>query len=107
MEHTKEPWRGSGGMGYIYGTSLGGCRKTIAEFVIAQIRGWGHLSYLGEEKALAIQKANEERIVACVNALAGIEDPAAWVAEAKKAMADKKAGEPAPSRARREGEEPH
>ncbi len=31
-------------------------------------------------------KANGERIVACVNAFAGIEDPVAFVAKAKKAI---------------------
>lgn len=33
-----------------------------------------------------IQKANADRIVACVNALAGIEDPEAFVQQAKAAI---------------------
>ena len=34
--------------------------------------------------SVADQDANAARIVACVNALAGVEDPAAYLAEAKR-----------------------
>ena len=44
--------------------------------MVLQARGWGHLSYRGEDEAIAIQKANLKRAANCVNALAGIRNPA-------------------------------
>ncbi len=35
--------------------------------MVAEIRGWGHLRYLGEDIAVDIQKANQELIVRAVN----------------------------------------
>lgn len=37
---------------------------TKVDFMVAQIRGWGHLSYLGEDKAQEIQEANARLIAA-------------------------------------------
>lgn len=40
-----------------------------SDFMVAQIRGWGHLQYLGEEKAIAIQEANARLIAAAPDLL--------------------------------------
>lgn len=66
MEHTKLPWKTDGDR-MITGRCVGGCNMQEDDFMVAQIRGWGHLQYLGEEKAIEIQKANAEFIVEAVN----------------------------------------
>lgn len=50
--------------------SVGGCQHQEADFMLAQIRGWGHLQYLsdGEE----IQDGNLRRLAAAWNACTGI-----------------------------------
>ncbi len=65
-EHTKGELKTDGT--YIFGNSIGGCQMEKADFPIAQIRGWGHLQYLGEDKAIEIQEANAEHLVKCWNA---------------------------------------
>lgn len=40
------------------------------EFMIAQIRGWGHLQYLGEAEGIAIQEANGRLIASAPDLLA-------------------------------------
>ena len=63
-EYTKGPWKydnyGSG----ITGVGFGGSENRKEEFKIADIRGWGHLQYLGNDKAIAIQEANAHLISA-------------------------------------------
>ena len=73
-KHTPEPWSFDG-FAYIFGNSVGSVRMEMSTHMVAEMRGWGHLKYLGEDRATAIQLANGERIVACVNALQG-QDPA-------------------------------
>lgn len=50
----------------IIGKSLGGCNKTMGEYRVADIRGWGHLQYMGIERgdriAQDMQDANGEFI---------------------------------------------
>lgn len=70
-EHTPGPWRNRQGL--IFGTSKGGCQLKESDFMVAQIRGWGHLQYLGEEKAIAIQEANARLIAAAPELLAACE----------------------------------
>jgi hypothetical protein len=65
MEHTKSKLTVSGD--YLMGKSIGGCQLKDDEFMVAQVRGWGHLQYLGEEKAMAIQDANAARLALCWN----------------------------------------
>jgi len=72
MKHTKEPWKTDSQSGIIFGKSIGGCQMKESSHMVAQMRGWGHLKYLGEQEAFEIQIANAERIVACVNACEGI-----------------------------------
>ena len=64
-EHTKSNLTVSGD--YLMGRCVGGCQLKEGEFMVAQVRGWGYLQYLGEEKAMAIQKANAERLALCWN----------------------------------------
>ena len=63
-EHTPGPWKVSNTCGMIFGRSVGGCNMEESDFMVAQVRGWGHLQYLGEEKAIAIQEANARLIAA-------------------------------------------
>ena len=51
----------------IFGKCVGGCRREMGSFQIAEMRGWGHLQYLGQDIGFEIQKANARRIVHCVN----------------------------------------
>ncbi len=71
MEHTKGKWWVVND-DMILGRSVGGCQMQEDDFMIAQIRGWGHLQYLGEEKGIEIQEANARRIVQCVNSYDGL-----------------------------------
>jgi hypothetical protein len=59
MEHTKEPWR--------YGEDND---------------GW-YVACGSEQLGYALSEANARRIVACVNACAGIDDPEAWINNAR------------------------
>ncbi len=61
MSHTKGKWTIVNDT-MIFGRSVGGCQMQKEDFMIAQIRGWGHLQYLGEDKGFEIQKANARRI---------------------------------------------
>jgi len=88
MEHTKEPWifnkenNGGGISRHAYNgvySEDGSSSRTIADFDIADA-GKGDIGL-----------SNAKRAVACVNALAGIKDPEAFVKAAKigKEAADK------------------
>jgi len=71
-EYTKGCIRADECGDFLLGKSVGGIRMEEAEFVVAQIRGWGHLQYLGTEKATEIQKANAHRFAAAWNAVEGM-----------------------------------
>ncbi len=63
MKHTETPWRSDGQGEYIFAGII----------MVCQMRGWGHLTgsgglRLSDEKAVEIQKANQELIVRAVNA---------------------------------------
>jgi len=62
-EFTKGEWKAIDG-GMILGRCVGGCQLKEDTFMIAEVRGWGHLQYLGEGKAFNIQKANARLIAA-------------------------------------------
>jgi hypothetical protein len=68
--HTPEPWSQSDT--WVFAADR--------EFISVS---FGHKQFTDQR---ASAKANAERIVACVNALAGIEDPEAFVKEAKAAL---------------------
>ena len=72
MEHTKGPWESEGTL--IFGTSVGGCQMEESTFLVAQARGWGHLQYLGEAKAVAEQEANAHLIAAAPDLLEACND---------------------------------
>lgn len=76
-KHSPEPWALNpydGGAPEIYGFSHRGQTRAIARV----------LYHNGSEDPEV--RANAHRIVACVNALAGIEDPAAAIAAAREAL---------------------
>lgn len=52
--------------------------KTI-KYKVCDIRGWGHLQYLGETKAIAIQEATEAFIVELHNAYPAMRDEIKWL----------------------------
>lgn len=62
-EFTKGEWTITNGT-MIFARCIGGCRLEEDAFLLAQIRGWGHLQYLGEDKAIEIQEANARLIAA-------------------------------------------
>ncbi len=68
MKHTPEPWDANGSIISAGAFHKGQCR---------------YGAYIGE----CDNSDNTSRAVACVNALAGIEDPAAFVEKAKQAIA--------------------
>ena len=72
MKHTPGPWEFDGMM-YIFGKSVGGCQMKESSHMVAQIRGWGHLQYLGEETAISIQEANAHLIAAAPTMLKQLE----------------------------------
>ena len=81
-KHTPEPWElldAEGDKEYlrIRGTVLGG-RYKIANVL------WPNYSESAREREAAETLANAERIIDCVNACAGIADPAAEIAELKR-----------------------
>jgi hypothetical protein len=62
-EHTPGPWRMDRMATYIW------AKDRLGEFMVAQIRGWGHLTGVGglnlpEDKAVAIQEANGRLLAA-------------------------------------------
>ena len=63
---TKIPWSHNTQM--IFGNSVGGCQMIESEHKVADIRGWGHLQYLGEKKAMETQDANGDLIAGMRNA---------------------------------------
>lgn len=77
--HTKEPWQTEEDIR----TDV--CRATGDE--LAYLAGWnvhnGQEEIVGCEGILGDGEANAARIVSCVNALAGIQDPAAFVEAAR------------------------
>jgi hypothetical protein len=60
------PWKYENLGQTVFGHSPGGCNKTPSDYMVANIRGWGHLQYMGETrgdaKAQAMQDANGEFI---------------------------------------------
>lgn len=56
------PW--SHCMSYISAPAMREDGKGGSSFHVAMIRGWGHLQYLGEKRAIDIQEANGEFIAA-------------------------------------------
>ena len=50
----------------VFGRSAGGCNMEVSDYMVANIRGWGHLQYKGDErgdtKAQALQDANGQFI---------------------------------------------
>jgi len=60
------PWRYEKRGQMVFGFSVGGCNKELSDYRVADIRGWGHLQYMGETrgdgKAQAMQDANGEFI---------------------------------------------
>lgn len=63
VQNAPGPWKSDGQGSYIFDAKGD---------IIVQIRGWGHLQYLGEEVALKTQDEIQRRIVAAVNACRGI-----------------------------------
>uniref|UniRef100_A0A6M3LAA8 Uncharacterized protein n=1 Tax=viral metagenome TaxID=1070528 RepID=A0A6M3LAA8_9ZZZZ len=66
-KHTPGPWKECNGL--IFGCSVGGFLMEKTEFMIAEVRGWGHLQYLGENEAVSIQEANARLIAAAPDLL--------------------------------------
>ncbi len=66
-KHTPLPWTEDQDGHYIWAESIGSCNLEMTKHMVAEIRGWGHLRYLGEDIAVDIQKANQELIVRAVN----------------------------------------
>lgn len=65
--HTPGPWEYQELGQQIWAKSIGGCKMEESRFMVADIRGWGHLQYLpnGEE----IQDANARLISAAPDLL--------------------------------------
>ena len=83
---TPGEWRydSTGGWLRVYGRCVGGSHMTEGDFPICDIRGWGHLQYLGEDVAAGIQDANAHLIAAapslyeaCIHA----ESSLSWLVE--------------------------
>lgn len=69
--HTDGPWRSCPYTMYILASEIGGCNMDLHEdFVVAQPRGWGCLSYHGNDYAIAKQKANSKLAAAAPSLLA-------------------------------------
>lgn len=64
VQNVPGPWKSDGQGSYIFDAKGD---------IIVEIRGWGHLQYLGEEVALKTQEEIQRRIVAAVNACQGID----------------------------------
>ena len=76
MKHTPEPWAVE---------DRGGMAATIVGLTRVANQHWnGKFHYLGS----LFYKPDMERSVACVNALAGIPDPAKFVEAARKVVAE-------------------
>ena len=72
-EHSPEPW-----------TAVSGTEHTRYSIIL-----YCHTGSCPEQAvAKDVSKADASRIIACVNALAGIEDPEKWVDRAKGAIHD-------------------
>lgn len=60
------PWKYESTGQTVFGFSPGGCNKTPSDYMVADIRGWGHLQYMGIERgdkvARDMQDANGEFI---------------------------------------------
>ena len=82
MKHTPEPWH--------YDSCDDKAHPTVkaGEYFITDCCSCAMPLGIEEEPMIA----NAKRIVACVNALAGIEDPAAFVEQAKAALAPFRSG---------------
>lgn len=61
-KHTPGPWNYSEMIQNVVGRSIGGCNLEESDFLIADIRGWGHLQYL--PNGAEIQDANGRLIAA-------------------------------------------
>lgn len=62
IQHTPGPWKHD--HGHIFGVDKRPDRSRPEEYRIADVRGWGHLSYHGEKKAIEIQEGNARLIAA-------------------------------------------
>jgi hypothetical protein len=71
-EFTKGPWKYDNYGSLIMGFDKGGIHETEEMFMVAQIRGWGHLQYLGHDEAVAIQEANAHLIAAAPDMYAAL-----------------------------------
>lgn len=67
-QYTPGPWTNK--CGIVFGRSIGGVQMKESDFMVAQIRGWGHLQYHGENEADVIQEANAQLIAAAPDLLA-------------------------------------
>lgn len=60
------PWKYENVGQTVFGFSPGGCNKTPSDYMVANIRGWGHLQYMGIERgdkvARDMQDANGQFI---------------------------------------------
>jgi len=66
-KHTQGPWKYEKLVQKVYGRSVGGCSMQESDHMIADIRGWGHLSYLPD--GAEIQDANGRLIAAAPDLL--------------------------------------
>lgn len=71
-KHTPGPWTYEAVSQTVYGISEGGCNKTVEPFMIANVRGWGHLQYL--PNGAEIQDANGRLLAAAPDLLEALEN---------------------------------
>lgn len=64
MTHTPKLWKADESGMYIFTCDVNG----ETDHIVVEIRGWGELSKLGEEKAIKIQQYRARRIAALWNA---------------------------------------
>lgn len=74
MKHTPEPWKA-------YVNPRNGAIGVYSITTENDVAGCNHLGLPANAR-----KANANRIVACVNACAGIEDPASAISDAREAL---------------------
>lgn len=76
-KHTPGPWEYEPTGQTVYGISEGGCNKIVETFMVANIRGWGHLQYL--PNGAEIQDANGRLIAAAPDLLAACLAAKEWL----------------------------
>lgn len=84
---TPGPWGHSDGYGKVYAKRIGGVGMTKQIMTVCDIRGWGVLSYNGEEKATAEQRSNETLISAAPDMLEAL-IRTAFILETSEAIND-------------------